>query len=38
MTTAEVYEEFWEFVDDSNDIFADFIAKDVRRKELKKSM
>ncbi len=36
MTLAEIYEEFWEFVDDSNEKFADFVSKDNRKKEMRK--
>ncbi len=28
----EIYEEFWEFIDEDNKVFQDFIRKDTRRK------
>jgi hypothetical protein len=31
MTSKEIYEEFWEFIDENNEIFHDFIIKDNRR-------
>lgn len=31
MTLKEIYEEFWEFIDDSNEEFKEFIDKDARR-------
>jgi hypothetical protein len=31
MTRKEIYEEFWEFIENDNDEFQDFIAKDKRR-------
>ncbi len=31
----EIYDEFWEFIDDNNSEFKDFISKDKRRQELK---
>ncbi|MHA2401152.1 MAG: hypothetical protein ACXADU_19985 [Promethearchaeota archaeon] len=30
----EIYEEFWEFIDEDNKVFQDFIRKDSRRKML----
>lgn len=33
LTSKEIYEEFWEFIDDSNDIFHEFIIKDNRRQK-----
>ena len=33
MTSKEIYEEFWEFIDDSNESFHDFIVKDKRRQK-----
>jgi len=35
MTLKEIYEEFWEFIDDNNEEFKKFIQTDKRRKELK---
>ncbi len=32
MTLKEIYEEFWEFIDDDIEIFQEFILKDKRRK------
>ncbi len=31
MTSKEIYEEFWEFIDENNEIFREFIIKDNRR-------
>jgi hypothetical protein len=31
MSSKEIYEEFWEFIDDNNEYFLDFISKDKRR-------
>ena len=31
----EIYDEFWEFIDDNNSEFKDFISKDKRRLKLK---
>ncbi len=31
MSSKEIYEEFWEFIDDSNETFIDFIINDKRR-------
>ncbi|MFX1310474.1 MAG: hypothetical protein ACFE8C_12300 [Promethearchaeota archaeon] len=31
MTSREIYEEFWEFIDENNEYFLDFIIKDERR-------
>lgn len=31
MTIEEIYEEFWEFIDDNNHEFREFIVKDPRR-------
>ncbi|MHA2005885.1 MAG: hypothetical protein ACXABO_00110 [Promethearchaeota archaeon] len=33
MTLKEIYEDFWEFIDDNNEIFHKFIINDKRRKE-----
>ena len=33
MTLKEIYEEFWEFIDDDNSDFQKFIINDPRRKE-----
>jgi hypothetical protein len=33
MTLGEIYEEFWEFIDDDNQEFREFIEKDKRRKK-----
>ncbi|MGQ4873856.1 MAG: hypothetical protein ACP6IY_07285 [Promethearchaeia archaeon] len=30
----KIYDEFWEFIDDKNPIFKEFILKDKRRKEI----
>lgn len=32
MTLEEIYEEFWEFIDDNNEIFRRFIIKDNKRR------
>jgi hypothetical protein len=34
MTLKEIYEEFWEFIDNDNNDFKDFIQKDSRRTNL----
>ncbi|GAH02345.1 unnamed protein product, partial [marine sediment metagenome] len=34
MTLQEIYEEFWEFIDDRNEIFRKFIIKDKKRRTL----
>ncbi|MFW9971129.1 MAG: hypothetical protein ACFFDF_13120 [Candidatus Odinarchaeota archaeon] len=31
MTSKQIYEEFWEFIDEDNDRFLDFIVNDKRR-------
>ncbi|MFW9818577.1 MAG: hypothetical protein ACFFE5_03120 [Candidatus Thorarchaeota archaeon] len=31
MSSKEIYEEFWEFIDDTNEFFLDFIVNDKRR-------
>ncbi len=31
MTLQEIYDEFWEFIDDNNPEFREFILKDIRR-------
>ncbi len=31
----EIYNEFWEFIDDYNSEFKEFISKDKRREKLK---
>lgn len=31
MTLEEIYDEFWEFIDDNNHEFREFIIKDPRR-------
>jgi len=31
LSFKEIYEEFWEFIDESNEIFLEFIKKDKRR-------
>ena len=36
MTLEEIYEEFWEFIDDNNEIFQKFIIKDKTRRTLLK--
>jgi len=37
MTLKEIYEEFWEFIDDNNPEFKDFIIKDKKRRQGLKS-
>jgi hypothetical protein len=32
MTLKEIYDEFWEFIDENNEIFRKFILKDKRRR------
>jgi len=34
MTLEEIYEEFWEFIDDKNEIFRKFIINDKKRRAL----
>jgi hypothetical protein len=34
MTLKEIYDEFWEFIDENNEIFRKFILKDKRRRLL----
>jgi len=34
MTLEEIYDEFWEFIDDSNEIFSKFIIMDKKRRTL----
>ena len=36
MTLNEIYEEFWEFIDDNNEIFQRFIVEDKKRRTLLK--
>ena len=36
MTLQDIYNEFWEFIDDNNELFHKFIKNDVRRKEKQK--
>ena len=33
MTLQDIYNEFWEFIDDDNEVFREFIIRDPRRKE-----
>jgi len=33
MTSKEIYEEFWEFIDENNEYFLEFIIKDNRRQK-----
>ena len=33
MTLKDMYEEFWEFIDDDNEEFSEFIKNDVRRRK-----
>jgi len=33
MTPKEIYEEFWEFIDEDNEIFLEYIMKDNRRQK-----
>lgn len=33
MTSKEIYEEFWEFIEDNNENFLEFIIKDNRRQK-----
>jgi hypothetical protein len=35
LTLKEIYEKFWEFIDDNNPKFKDYIEKDKRRENLK---
>jgi len=37
MTLKEIYEEFWEFIDDNNPEFKEFIIKDKKRRQGLKS-
>ena len=37
MTLKEIYEEFWEFIDDDNSEFKEFIIKDKKRRQGLKS-
>ncbi len=32
MTLKEIYEEFWEFIDDDNEEFSEFIKNDIRKR------
>lgn len=32
MTLKDIYEEFWEFIDDSNEEFSEFIKNDIRKR------
>ena len=34
MTLHEIYEEFWEFIDDKNEIFQKLIINDKKRRAL----
>ena len=34
----KIYDEFWEFINEDNEIFKDFIIKDPRRQQLKQTM
>ena len=34
MSLQEIYDEFWEFIDDDNKVFKDFIIKDLRRSRI----
>jgi len=34
LTLDEIYNEFWEFIDDNNEIFQTFISKDKKRRSL----
>ena len=36
MTLQQIYEEFWEFIDDNNEIFSKFINNDKKRRTLLK--
>lgn len=38
MTLEDIYNEFWEFIDDQNNIFREFIKKDSRRVILNNSL
>ncbi len=33
MTLKDMYEEFWEFIDEDNEEFSEFIKNDVRRRK-----
>ena len=35
-TLQDIYEEFWEFINDNNEIFQKFIVKDKKRRSLLK--
>ena len=35
MSLSEIYEEFWELIDERNEEFREFIIKDERRNNLK---
>ena len=37
MSNEEIYDEFWEFIEDDNAEFQEFIMKDRRRKKTKLS-
>ncbi len=32
MTLKDIYEEFWEFIDDNNEEFSEFIKNDIRKR------
>ena len=32
MTLKDIYEEFWEFIDEDNEEFSEFIENDARRR------
>jgi len=34
MTLQKIYEEFWEFIDENNEEFREFILNDARRSRL----
>ncbi|MFX1571888.1 MAG: hypothetical protein ACFFB0_04005 [Promethearchaeota archaeon] len=38
MTLQDIYNEFWEFIDDDNEIFRDFIIRDQRRMEKRNNL
>ena len=35
LSLKEIYDDFWEFIDEDNEVFQDFIKEDSRKRELK---
>ena len=35
MSLEDIYEEFWEFINEENEEFIDFIKKDARRRNIR---